>query len=317
MKEIESLLEVVKNTPKVKDGFNPFTETSFGKLENTHSDLIVKFLKADIALAQSFFEIVLKQEWPNAELKVSREKGRIDILIEYGKNESIIIENKINASDQPKQLQNYHEYTLNHKGTKPRIFYLTPYGTNPSEDSKGDLEVKCISYENDILSWLEEFKTEDQALKHAIQFYIELIRKTINRNKYMTDILKKIFTGENNHAKDAINLYLAMNGKNFLDIPEIKEKFENLIYICVSNNHDPEDWADTKDNCRELSDLDNNIDFYITGSSIYAEKNNSVRLGEEIRCNDLGDENLCYLLAGETEDIQRWVDRIYKEAGAE
>ena len=82
--------------------------------------------------------------------------SRVDILIRTA-DTCIVIENKIYADDQPGQLQRYHAYASQCRNW--RVFYLTLHGDDPSDDSLGELsldEVECISYESDVLSWLDD-----------------------------------------------------------------------------------------------------------------------------------------------------------------
>lgn len=106
--------------------------------------------------------------------------GRIDILIEDSKQNAIIIENKIYASDQENQLKRYSNYKRNNNKL---IFYLNLDGSDPSENSYQDLEkdkhFKIISYKYDILNWLENCKKESVSLpllREGIAHYINLIK---------------------------------------------------------------------------------------------------------------------------------------------
>jgi len=110
------------------------------------------------------------------------EGGRIDILIKDKANTAIIIENKINAGDQKNQLVRYNNAYPN-----APIFYLTLNGSQPSGESNGSLkngkEFVCISYEEDVIKWL------DQCLKEAVNHPIlrESIRQYINLIKLLTN----------------------------------------------------------------------------------------------------------------------------------
>jgi len=79
--------------------------------------------------------------------------GRIDIVI-TGKNSQrpIIIENKIYAEDQGKQLVRYRNAYKN-----PILLYLTPDGNEASKQSAGAGKVKYtpVSYQSHICRWLE------------------------------------------------------------------------------------------------------------------------------------------------------------------
>ena len=80
---------------------------------------------------------------------VERERKNIDILISNNKNQAIIIENKIRAGDQDKQLERYSNLK---EDQDHKVIYLTLDGKRPSENSVGNLkEVKkilCIAYNN-------------------------------------------------------------------------------------------------------------------------------------------------------------------------
>ncbi len=108
--------------------------------------------------------------------------GRIDILISDGEK-GIIIENKLDAEDQPKQLERYDDFA--EKEFKPdnyQIFYLSLDGKEASEQSAGDVHYQVLSYEKDILQWLEN------SLVYTIDrpFVRETIRQYINSIKQLT-----------------------------------------------------------------------------------------------------------------------------------
>lgn len=94
------------------------------------------------------------------------EGGRIDIILEDKNHQTIIIENKIYAGDQPKQMLRYYNYATNKKrlhNTKDKkqfcLLYLNRFRSQPSEESTGksnDVKAECksICYEKEILDWL-------------------------------------------------------------------------------------------------------------------------------------------------------------------
>jgi len=119
------------------------------------------------------------------------EGGRIDLLIKDRNNKAIIIENKIHASDQLKQLVRYNNAYKN-----APIFYLTLHGSSPSENSKGELEegdnYVCISYAEDIITWLELCRKEavtHPILRETITQYIYLLKHLTNQT--INDMMKK------------------------------------------------------------------------------------------------------------------------------
>jgi hypothetical protein len=118
--------------------------------------------------------------------KVEREErkgGRIDIILRDNIGHSIIFENKIEAGDQDNQLVRYNNYDR-----FAPIFYLTLFGEEPSEKSKGNLiegeDYVCISYKNDILVWLHQCKEKAvniPILRESITQYIYLIKHLTNQ----------------------------------------------------------------------------------------------------------------------------------------
>ncbi len=120
--------------------------------------------------------------------------GRIDIYIKDNKGNDIIIENKIDARDQPDQLMRYYNYS------KKNVFYLTKKGMDASELSAHNLvsgkDYVAISYEKDIINWLEACKKESvnqPLLREGITHYINLIKYLTNQstNKAMSEEIVK------------------------------------------------------------------------------------------------------------------------------
>ncbi len=127
--------------------------------------------------------------------------GRLDIVVKFKTKEDksilVIIENKINADDEKKQLIRYRNYAENchsQKGCSDYyIFYLTLEGRIPSVDStcnrlECDKDYYCISYRDDILNWLCNCQKEanGKPLVHGIiTQYKELILTLTNQNMDM------------------------------------------------------------------------------------------------------------------------------------
>ena len=116
------------------------------------------------------------------------EHGRIDILLEMDEL-CIVIENKIYANDQPKQLERYHRY-VNSRSMNDRVelLYLTLHGSEPDSYSLGYLrlqDIRCVSYESDIIEWLgaciKEAARIPQIRELLIQ-YQNLLRKLTGRH---------------------------------------------------------------------------------------------------------------------------------------
>lgn len=102
---------------------------------------------------------------------------RVDIVI-YIKDFVVPIEVKIGADDQDKQLYDYYCYFEKQKYNEKnfKIYYLTPNGQEPSGFSTSGLEkdkdYKCISFEKDVSTWIENILKE---LKHDISATVKSI----------------------------------------------------------------------------------------------------------------------------------------------
>ena len=127
-------------------------------------------------------EVETAQVWRE---KTIAKDSRADILIETSEA-MVVIENKIYAPDQPAQLERYHAYA--DKWPKSEVFYLTLHGEEPSDDSLGTLpseKVRCISYETDVLEWLDDCVKEVARvpqIREILVHYQGLLRKLTGRS---------------------------------------------------------------------------------------------------------------------------------------
>ena len=176
-----------------------------------------KFLEAFLKMLQKSFPAIsadnLELDTAIASVGVEKyigrqtdsEGGRIDIYLTDGKH-SIIIENKIYASDQHHQMLRYWNYGMSQKGDDTEksfvLIYLTLDGCSPSKDSLGeDLkenDIVCLSYKNDIRGWLDrcvELASRTPLVRETINQYISTIDILTNNvmedNKELLDILCK------------------------------------------------------------------------------------------------------------------------------
>ena len=130
--------------------------------------------------------------------------GNIDIYIEFEKA-ILVIENKIEAGDQERQLERYYLYS-NKKNKKVYLFYLTLDGHNPSDVSAGNLKKAdsvgtlgdnnyfCISYRNHILKWLEKCCQKTYSfvnINQALQQYRNVVNQLLG-NSLETQDMEKI-----------------------------------------------------------------------------------------------------------------------------
>ena len=181
------------------DFFNIFSILGMEHYEvNTHSAFLAELLnpkgshgKKDTYL-RLFVEAMPLQGIDKAALDTSdakvlteepTEEGRLDIMIGFPASKYIIIiENKIYAGDQEKQLERYRRHAEKaYRGFT--LLYLTLDGHEPSEWSTGEKPEKpywtSISYAKNIKQWLEKCIGNGEANKvtETIRQYIALIDK--------------------------------------------------------------------------------------------------------------------------------------------
>lgn len=216
------------NTPKSLDSdFNIFSILRKEYEEvGLHSRFIFELLNPEGGHHRNtlFLESFLKTIHNNGEsvdinfninnAKVKREAGYIDILITNDVKEAIIIENKIYAGDQEKQLQRYYDNISEKDYKKIYILYLTLDGNQPSKQSL-DLvptqNVICMSYKKDIISWLDICIKETAlfpTLRETILMYknlvIKLTGETLER-KIMMEIKELLKDKDNFRCATILN----------------------------------------------------------------------------------------------------------------
>ena len=149
-----------------------------------------------------------KKDFKEEGIKVERERDNIDILItnDVRPRQAIVIENKIWAGDQSRQLQRYFEALEALDFCDIQLLYLTLDGHAPSEDSVGylkDNDYKTISYKDDLPPWLERCQKrayDEPALRESVAQYLRLIQKLTGTDfsgAYMND-LKELCLKDNN-----------------------------------------------------------------------------------------------------------------------
>ena len=187
------------------ENYNLFSILSIEHYELKHSALIANLLDpkgshgCGDAFLRAFFEIALKDlAYPFEDCTPPHSYteyytgpiagdtgGRIDILVKsshYG----LIIENKIYAGDQDKQLTRYDNYGRETFGADGYLLvYLTLYGCDASKEStatKSAEEVGYLrlSYAEDILHWLEQcarLAYDKPLVRESLNQYIRTIKQ--------------------------------------------------------------------------------------------------------------------------------------------
>ena len=202
------------------ENYNLFSILNIERYELKHSALIANLLDpkgshgCGDAFLRAFFEIALKgtaYPFESSTPLDSRTEhytgpiagdtgGRIDILVKsshYG----LIIENKIYAGDQDKQLIRYDNYGKEIFGADGYLLvYLTLYGYDASKEStatKSAEEVGYLrlSYAEDILRWLEQcvrLADNKPLVRESLNQYIRTIKQLTYQDMNQEDIQKII-----------------------------------------------------------------------------------------------------------------------------
>lgn len=222
------------------------------------------FLREFIKISDIDTELDTKEATVETEYSIgyknndSTEGGRIDIFVYDNKKNAIIIENKIYAGDQKNQLLRYYNYAFKNK-FKFNIIYLTLYGDAASEKSLGNInfDYDCLSYNNDILSWLERCVQ----ISACIPLVREIIRQYIINIKDLLNIMDKDNLNELielTTSKEYVEstLDIIANGESIKT--QIRRNFiESLKEIAERNNLQIEPYDNYDDFCclREYSYL--------------------------------------------------------------
>lgn len=169
--------------------------------------------------------------------------GRLDIVLDIelidGKKVLIVIENKIFAGDQKKQICRYINYAQevkkNNDYSEFFIFYLTLSGDDPSKNSTNGLkEYHTLSYKSDIFNWLEKCleKTYDRPLvRETIIQYKNLIASLTQQD--MDKSAQEKLAQEVASSYDNMKLAIAINS-NYNEIlnqmceKKLREIFDNI-----------------------------------------------------------------------------------------
>jgi len=234
-----------------------------------HSRMIASFLNPSGEHYQStlfldkFLEVLNLKNF-NIDSKtcsVYREYKNIDLYITDG-DKHIIIENKIYAGDQKKQIERYVERIKEENNdlecNNILVIYLSLKRDKPKEHSLGSLSIengflkrekdeialfKSIYYKNEILEWLEKCQYEIQNitnLNEVFRQYIDVV-KMIN-NQYEDKIMNF-----SDYIKDNKSIYkLAVEIEK--ELPKVREKIINNFFEKIKNslektlNHTSQEW---------------------------------------------------------------------------
>ncbi len=251
--EIDKILQ--KQNDQKKRGLNDYNMVNVVRKATDevgmHSNVIYSLINPkglhyqDDLFLNLFIEHVLEIKDFGTVLEVQREEQtsdgrRIDFTIKSDKY-YVGIEMKINAADLSEQIQDYYkdleEKAENDSGQTVKIYYLTKYGTEPSESSVRSCNkvTTLVSFKDHILNWIDKCQKEIRNitnLNEAFENYKNIVKKITNQYKgNVVTIAEELLTDENKgNLQKALELDKEMcniKGKilwNFFE--KVKEKLE-------------------------------------------------------------------------------------------
>lgn len=223
--EVASLLSQVKTISDSYRRLEKFTGEKFNifsvlKIETdevrTHSRFLAELLNPEGShkYGDDFLKLFIKEMKLDTSIDTASSKafveyycgpvttttgGNLDILIRDKEGNCIMIENKIYASEQPNQLIRYSNF--NPEGM---LIFLTLRGEESKNSASKDIRYKILSYELDVINWLEKCKSvavDSPMLREILTHYINLLKKLThqNTNSQMNDDLTSLILDNKNY----------------------------------------------------------------------------------------------------------------------
>lgn len=166
------------------------------------------------------------------EYVIPHSNRRIDLVIE-SENLFLPIEVKIFSGDQQNQCRDYYLFAKGKMGKEAKVYYLTPDGRAPSNESIGpeELPVKCLSFQHDIIRWLTECAQQKNTRKIAP--VREILLQFIASVKCFTNQLEDRPMNEisNLLMKSSENMRAALAAKDTLD--ECRVRMIQKFFVAV------------------------------------------------------------------------------------
>lgn len=143
----------------------------------------------------------LREQWTVEREYYTEKHGRLDLFFKpsgHGKK-CVVVELKVDAEDQPRQLKRYEDYVRVCRYQDYRIIYLTLDGRDPEEQSyEGMVHPEWLmrkSFGVDVLNWLEgciEICQNKNVDAGFMQQYWILLKKLTEEDKMGNDVAKLI-----------------------------------------------------------------------------------------------------------------------------
>lgn len=250
---LDRIIELNKNYPKLRKekGYNVFSVLQIQSKEVLTCRFLADLLNprgqhgSGSAFLKLFFDEVLKipihdanlfdNAIVTAEYTIDDER-RIDIVIEIGKR-FIPIEVKIYAEDRKSQCYDYYTFAKQ-RDSAAKVYYLTRTGYSPSEYSlsgnNGVIsidEIICISFRDDILSWLHQcIDIAKMDVKEVIkQFAASIEMMSGNANERMINVISEELYQSEEALRAGIQISESLNTAKAKLIREVFIEFEEQM----------------------------------------------------------------------------------------
>ena len=210
--------------------------------ESTHCRFLYEMLSPNgshnqgDAFLKLFFQTVIDKEYPTGYIIVRREicltdESRLDLMIDTD-DCCYLIEAKINAGEQPKQVKRYCEWAEK-RGKEYKMFFLTLDGHEANTADK--YECTCISFKDHIIKWLEACKkipkiSNISTLIGAIEQYLQLLNKLTSKEKQNMSNLKELIKNNIESAEEVSKLLPIVKGEMVCKILQDIEKYISNTY---------------------------------------------------------------------------------------
>ena len=259
IEKVAGILEEFRNK-RDKDGldYNVFTLLDIERDElTTHEYMIFTILnyKTNPALRGELIKQFLitmrlpkrflNEKWIVEKEHFTEDNGRIDLFFKTSghSKKCVVVELKVDAGDQKRQLKRYENYVLENWYEDHRIIYLTLDGKVPSEHSCKDMKkpekLLYRSFREHLLEWLEKCietcRTYDVEASF-IQQYRTLIKKLVEEESMEQDIVQLVKTSKELKAclglVDALSVIKGQILYDFMDkiYKELKKKKCKFLY---------------------------------------------------------------------------------------
>ena len=143
----------------------------------------------------------LREQWTVEREHYTEKHGRLDLFFKPSghSKKCVVVELKVDAEDQPRQLKRYEDYVRACRYQDYRIIYLTLDGRDPEEQSyEGMVHPEWLmrkSFGEDVLNWLEgciEICQNKNVDAGFMQQYWILLKKLTEEDKMGNDVAKLI-----------------------------------------------------------------------------------------------------------------------------